>query len=460
MHEVQSGAEDRAPAEGELMHRLAFIAALAFASSCPSSPAATPSADGMCREHGVVEALCTKHHPALVAVFQAKGDWCSEHGFPESICPQCHPERGGRPAENIDLKPAAEQRVGVAPDEGLKVVLKSDVVARNIGIETSPAIEKVVGPSITSTAHLAYDAGRVGIANARARGVVREVLVDIGTAVNKGQVLARIESAGVSEDRSALASARSMLSTAEAAVTRQQALVDNGIAAVKELQRAQQELVSAQAAVAQAEAAVSVVGGGDAGVWSVTAPLGGVVIERSVGVGQNIEEGAPLFQVVDPSRLWAELDIPEREVGAVHVGQRVELAMDALPGRRFVGDVAWIAPAVDPQTRTVRARVGLRNADGVLRAEMFATARIVLGRDRTTVMVPRRAVQRVGEAAMVFVQLDTRVFEVRRVEVGLDDGDLVEAIGALQAGDVVVTTGGFLLKTETLKGAIGAGCCD
>ena len=77
-----------------------------------SAPAAAPAAD-MCAEHGVLEAICTKCHPQLVPVFQAKGDWCAEHGFPMSVCPVHHPERGGRPAIDVafDEAPATGTRV-------------------------------------------------------------------------------------------------------------------------------------------------------------------------------------------------------------------------------------------------------------------------------------------------------------------------------------------------------------
>ena len=440
---------------------LLIVVVVIVVGGCRQQAAVAAGVDAMCVEHGVVEALCTKHHPALIAVFQAKDDWCPEHGLPESICPQCHPERGGRPAADVDLagatKPVVEDRV---PAEGLKVTLKNDFVARQIGIETAVAVERQLGPSVTTTAHLVYDAARVAVVNARATGVVREVRVDVGTRVKQGQVLARLESASVGADRSALIAVRAALQTATTTATRQQELADNGIGAAKDLQRAQQELQASQAAVAAAEAAVGIVGDGSAGSYALTSPFAGVVVERHVAVGQGVSADAVLFQIVDASVLWAELDVPERELGVVAVAQRVELGVDALVGRRFTGLIDFIAPSLDVRTRTARARVAVKNPEGALRAGMLATARIVTGGDRTTVVVPRRAVQRIDDAAFVFVKIDERVYEVRRVDVGVDDNDVVEVVGAVHAGDVVVTTGGFLLKTETLKGAIGAGCCD
>src|SRR5687767_13287158 len=90
------------------------------------APSAAASAvDGMCAVHGVLQAVCTKCNPALVSIFQAKGDWCAEHGFPESFCPICHPEAGGRPAADVSgAPPSAEDAI-----DGTRIRFKSDRTA-------------------------------------------------------------------------------------------------------------------------------------------------------------------------------------------------------------------------------------------------------------------------------------------------------------------------------------------
>src|SRR5687768_12853204 len=90
-------------------------------------------ASDMCAEHGVLEAICTKCHPTLIPVFQAKGDWCEEHGFPESVCPICHPERGGRPKTDVTIVDDG------APADGTKVKLKDKALAARVRIETVKA---------------------------------------------------------------------------------------------------------------------------------------------------------------------------------------------------------------------------------------------------------------------------------------------------------------------------------
>jgi cobalt-zinc-cadmium efflux system membrane fusion protein len=142
------------------------------------------------------------------------------------------------------------------------------------------------------------------------------------------------------------------------------------------------------------------------------------------------------------------------------MGQPVSIHVESLPGREFRGEIAYIAPAVDPHTRTAKARVPLANPDGVLRANMYGEARVEVGAARVSVRVPRTAVQRAKDIHLVFVRLSAEEYETRRVQLGRTEGNLVEVLKGIRPGEEVVTTGSFLLKTETLKSSIGAGCCD
>jgi cobalt-zinc-cadmium efflux system membrane fusion protein len=428
----------------------------ASTSAKPQLPGGKPAAHDMCPEHGVLEALCTKHHPALIPIFQAKGDWCGEHAFPESICPLCHPERGGRPAADVDVADDG------APADGMKVKLKSGAIAKGAGIVTVPAVARANGPSVVAVARVVYDAGKVAMVNARSPGVVREIRVDVGARVQKGQALAVIESASVGADRSSLLAAQARLKAAESTADRESSLLAKGISAQKDLQEAEQQREAARAEVGAAEAALGVVGSepGAAGLYTLTAPLSGIVVQRNVAVGQTVSMEPMLFQIVDPTAMWAELDVNERDLAVVAAGQTVELVVDALPEKRFVGKIDYIAPIIDAATRTAQARVAVSNDDGALRAQMYGSARISVGGDRATVMVPREAVQRAKSVHLVFVQTAEGQYEARRVGLGLEDGDLVEVTKGVKPGEAVVTTGSFLLKTETLPDAIGAGCCD
>ncbi|WP_437717724.1 efflux RND transporter periplasmic adaptor subunit [Sorangium sp. So ce448] len=414
--------------------------------------AASAVEGAMCKEHGVLEALCTKCNPRLAPVFQAKGDWCKEHEFPESICPICHPERGG--------KPEADVASDGAPADGTKVKLKTKDTARLAGILTAKAVERQGGGGIPVTARIVYDALKVAEINARAPGVVRQLHVDVGAEVKKGAPLAIIDSADVGADRSRLAGAQSRLTIAEENLKREEQLEKEGISSRRSVLAAQQELDAARAERASFAASLAVVGAsaGGSGGYTLATPLAGVVTQRKASVGRLVGVEETLFEVVDVSSMWAELDVPETELAAVSLKQPVVIEVDGIEGRELRGEITYVAPAIDPATRTARARVPLANPGGALRANMFGRARI-LAPSRAAVVVPRAAVQRARTVKLVFVRLADDQFEARRVEVGATEGDLVEVTRGVRPGEEVATEGSFLLKTETLKESIGAGCC-
>jgi cobalt-zinc-cadmium efflux system membrane fusion protein len=428
---------------------------VATSSAAPNATpeAKAPSADGMCKEHGVLEAVCTKCNPALAAVFKAKGDWCNEHGFPESFCPLCHPERGGRPLGDV-----ADDG---APRAGTKIQLARAGTGKLAGIETVKAVIRPGGGSVLAPARITYDATKVAQVNARSPGVVLSLKVDVGAKVAKGAPLAVIDSPDVGADRARLGSARARVAVAEENYARELQLEKDGITARRSVLEAKGDLDAAKGEHAALSAALSVMGAGGGGIggYTLRAPIAGVVTERNASIGKLVAAEQILYEIVDTSSLWADLDVPEVDAARVTVGGKVTITLDALPGRTLSGTIAYVAPSIDEHTRTAKARVALANDGGLLRANMFGQARIAIEADRPAVMVPRSAIQRAKNVHLAFVRTGDEQFETRRVELGISEGELVEVTKGLAPGDEVVTTGSFLLKTETSKESIGAGCC-
>lgn len=422
------------------------------AAPAPARPAdSEPKAADLC-VHGVQANVCTKCNPRLAAIFQAKGDWCDEHGFPESFCPICHAERGGRPV--ADTSPDG------APPDGTKVRLANAEIAGKAGIQTSTAAVRPGGARIHGAAVVQYDATRHADVYPRAAGVVRAIDVDVGGRVRAGATLARLESAAVAADQSRLRATAARVQVAEGALQRERSLLTDGIASRKSVALAEQDLAEARAELSTAQAALGMVGGGEAGTrYAVTSPIEGTVTRRQATLGRLVDASTPLFTVADTRRVWLRIDVQEADVTALAVGQAVQATVDGLPDRRFAGVIEYVSPEIDPRTRTIEARASLDNADGALKVNMYGRAEIALGAQRETVMVPREAVQRAKDVALVFVRLGPAEYEARRVQIGLTDGDQVEILKGVRAGEAVATRGSFLLKTETLKGSIGAGCC-
>lgn len=426
----------------------------ATAEKAATRSAAAQIAPDMCAEHGVLEAVCTKCHPQLIAVFKARGDYCDVHGFPMSVCPVHFPERGGRPSVDVT--------VDEAPSDGTMIRFKSLETARRSGLEFVTAVGAADAASLTAPAVIVADAARTAHVNAPARGVVRRLLTSPGSAVRAGTPLAIIASAEVGAARSNLQAATARARAAEATYTREKELHERGVSALREVQAAQQEWETAQAGVEAASAALSMMGAsqGSAGTYVLRAPIRGTVITSAASVGSLVDIDKSLFEIVDTSTLWAELDVPEREAHRVSRGQRVVLRLDGLPGREFHGKVHSISPVIDPHTRSAKVRARVTTKDAALRANMFARATVFTNPAQASVLVPRAAVQEAKGVHLVFVRRKEDQFETRRVEAVPADGEMVAIRRGVEAGEPVVTTGSFLLKTETLKGSIGTGCCE
>ncbi len=417
----------------------------------PAVPAA--SDPDLCPEHGVLEAVCTKCNPALIPVFQAKGDWCPEHGLPESFCPICSPEAGGRPPNKVL---AGDD----APADGTTVHFETRSAADQAGLVLVAAERSDWVEGIEVVARVTWDATRVAAVSARTPGLVSAIRAEVGDPVRRGQTLAELRSAHLAGDRSRATAARSARDVAAAEVERKRELLAGGVASERDLLEAERALAAAEAELAAVDAELALAGRGEGDSALLTAPIAGIVTARHARVGQVVDGLQPLFELADPSRMWAELDVPERDLAVVRQGQRVQLRLEALPDTGVEGVITTISPAVDPATRTALARVELDNPDGLLRANLYGTATILGATADAVVVVPSAAVQRAGEAHIVFVREQVDSYIARRVRVLSRQGDRVRIAGGVQPGDPVVTTGSFLLKTETLKDSIGAGCCE
>jgi len=194
--------------------------------------------------------------------------------------------------------------------------------------------------------------------------------------------------------------------------------------------------------------------------YELRSPLKGRVVERHAVVGESVDERDALYTVADLSSVWLMLDIPERDLIELEIGLPVLFTVDGLPGNSFQGALKWISSQVDDRTRSVKARVELPNETGLLRANMFGKARILIHDNDEVPTIPDEAVQTDGCCQLVFVQEAEALYRPRKVTLGAAAKGYVEIHKGLQLGEVVVTTGSFLMKTEILKGNIGAGCCE
>ncbi len=433
---------------------------------------------GMCKEHGVPEALCVQCKPYLKSAFIAAGDWCEEHDTPESQCRVCNPD-AGEDASRRATAAGAELRWQREPSLGCitsstPVTLASPEALAAAGLEYIQVSPRPLVRVIERNAQVTYNTNRYARVSSRAAGVVTEVLRDLGETVRAGDTLAIVESTELGSAKSDLLQSIELMGLWKANAKREQDLLAKGVGIEREVLEANTRLAEARITASKARQRLRNLGlsgeqvaaveteGDTSPLLQLLAAFDGLVIERSAVAGDVVESGQAIMTIADTSTMWAMVDLAELDLTTVRLDQPVTLMLDGLKGMVFPGRLTWISTAVDPGTRALRARVEVENARGLLRAHMFGRARINAGEDRAALLLPKEAVQWEGCCNVAFRRSasDALTFQPVRLMLGFDAGDHYEVLQGLEAGDTVVSRGSFILKNEILKNSVGAGCCE
>jgi len=184
-------------------------------------------------------------------------------------------------------------------------------------------------------------------------------------------------------------------------------------------------------------------------------PIDGVVTEAEAATGRQVAAGTDLFGISNLSSVWAVVDVYERDLGRVRVGQSAIAIANAFPDREFRGHVASLEGAMQAATRTLPVRIELPNPDLLLRPGMFVNARVVTGEVRSAVLVSESALQEMGGQKVVFVARDDSTFVPRAVQVRSVGGNLLEVLGGIEPGERIVGRGAFLVKSQASKSELG-----
>lgn len=346
-------------------------------------------------------------------------------------------------------------------DESARIALDPHVVERN-GIETTPARTHLLLGALEVPAEVQVDRTRVAHVAPLVRGRLTDVEVQLGDIVDKGRVLARMQSTDLGSIRAALKQARARKRVADAALERKQRLAESGVAARKDLLDAQGEVDKAAADVQAARAELSVYGSDSEGAGAsvaIKSPLAGIVLERHATGGEIVDSATPLFVVADLGRVWVIGSVFERDIYRVVRGLPAEVSVIAAPGRSWRGVVDYVDATIDPESRTMAIRVELDNADGVLRPGFFGT--IAIGEPeaegREVLAVPEPALQTVEGRTVVFAEREPAVFEALTVIPGTRAHGLVEIKEGLEVGTPIVVAGSFALKSRLLASSLGEG---
>lgn len=359
--------------------------------------------------------------------------------------------------------PTANAQAAVAGDS--REVKLSDELAKRGQLVLEHVAKRSMAPTLDLVGSVDFDPDAVADVGGRIAGRITKLLVTPGDAVIKGQPLLEIESHDLGEALAELLSARANLIAAEHHAQRETALGQKQLSSAPVVENARANAHALQAEVAGAEQRLLAMGitpgeldklgtAGQQGPRRITlrAPIAGEVVERYAVLGQVVDPTQPILRIADLSRLWVELDLFERELSHVVVGDGVELLSETYPDKRFAGKVAYVNATVDEATRTAKVRIEVPNPERLLRPGQFVHARVeTRGKQVPTIGIPRKAVLQVEGEPSVFVEVAHGRYMARPVELGHAAGDLVEVKRGLLEGDRIVVEGGFVLKSELLR---------
>lgn len=188
---------------------------------------------------------------------------------------------------------------------------------------------------------------------------------------------------------------------------------------------------------------------------TINSPQRGTVVEKQAVAGLAVDTMTALYVIADLERVWVLADVQERDLAQVKLGQEARLTVDALPGQKLGGRLAFVSPTVDGSTRTAKARIEFDNAAGLLKPGMYATVMIDVDLGEG-MAIPEDAVIDTGERKIVFVAHEGGHFEPRAIEVGISLEGLVQVLSGLKEGESIAQTGQFLLDSESrLRAAAG-----
>ncbi len=297
-------------------------------------------------------------------------------------------------------------------------------------------------------------------------GIVRSVKPELGQTVLRGQTVAVVASNELAELQSRYLTALAALDEHHRHHTRTIKLVEIGAASREELEMANTKLRDAESEIANLRQKLLLLGLSSQRIASlnsssqissevnVPAPSSGTLTSRSVNSGEVIEANKELMRVTDLSGIWVVGQVYEKDLTTIRVGSGANITSDAYPGRVFRGRVSYVDPKIDPSTRTAQVRVELANPGQMFKIGMYVNvAFATLGAsERTMPVVPKEAVQKIGNQQTVFVATDKATeFAVRPVRVGPETSGFYPVREGLSVGERIVTEGSFLLRAEWLK---------
>lgn len=340
-------------------------------------------------------------------------------------------EPGDCPICGMKLTPKRDTGIQSGDINGVNIEI-DPVTQQNMGLRTAVVIKGSLKHTIRTYGHITYDETRTAQVSPKFSGWFEKLHADFtGQRVQKGDPLFDIYSpellAAQEEYLIALRTAQgrqAMLSSAQ----RRLSYFDVGPDEIRAIEQS----------------------GSVKKNITIRSPFTGVITHKNAVQGGFVKPGTVIYQIADLSRVWVEAHIYEYELSQISVGQEAEMTLPYQPGRLYSGKVAYIYPYLQQKTRDVVIRLEFENPDFKLKPDMYADVHIKTVAPQDGLLIPSEAVIRSGERNVVFVTREDNKFQPREVTLGMAlDNGRQQVLTGLKAGDVVVTSGQFLLDSES-----------
>jgi membrane fusion protein, heavy metal efflux system len=375
----------------------------------------------------------------------------------------------GRPVpapRNIDF----EQPGSNTPSTEEATITVDPEAATRAGIKTEPVGETLLAggavPGQNTTGVVQANAYRTTPVVSVVSGILRQVPVELGQNVGRGQTMAVVFSEDLAMAQSRYLNALAEVDEHHKHHVRTVRLVEIGAASREELEQATTKLKTAESEIAAERQRLMLLGLSSRRISqlktasqvssevSLPAPVSGTVINRAANPGEVIAAGKEILRVADLSSVWVVGQVYEKDLGKLVVGSGAGITSDTYPGRVFRGRVSYIDPTLDPTTRTAQARIELANPGQALKIGMFVNvAFAALGASGSTApVIPKSAAQNINNQQVVFVETaKANTYVMRSVRLGPEFNNQYPVLEGLTVGERIVTEGSFLLRAEWLK---------
>jgi len=413
---------------------------------CPMHPEVhSDDPQARCEKCGSMK-LVPRQGPGSVAANAAEAGpgkfWCPMHPEVTSDDPGARCEKCG----GMKLLPREPSPPGTAGVPGLVPVDISSERIQLMGMRTAKVVRAKLAPQLRTVGFVSANESTLAVLTARFTGWVDDLKVgQSGQRVEKGQALATVYSPEVNTAQQVFLNAIRWTREPSAPNPPGQ-----GTATLDQDARKRLELLG----VAREDIEELAKTGKPIGAMPIRSPVSGYIARRGALPGLYFTPGTELFQIADLSSVWVIADIYEYDMSRVKVGQRASLVLGAYPGERFSGRVQFIYPAVNPESRTLQARMAFRNPGLKLRPGMYGD--VVVELDAADgLAVPTEAIVDTGEHRYVFVSKAGGRFEPRQVKLGTRTEERTQVLEGLAEGETVVTSANFLVDSESrLRAAV------